>query len=129
MSATFSDENFKTHISSIPCHEIVETLKLERIKTKKNIDTTGKRRSIKQRTMKKELAAVNNLEIEDVLSQGQKSMLARDVWKASKFKNDIDAFYESLKEKIDDKIDWSLVKLDEATPESVLTVKSAPNEN
>jgi hypothetical protein len=74
--------------------------------------------------MKKSASNNSALDVEDVLKAKNVPQPADIVWRASKYKGDIDAFYAALKEKNGHTIEWELVNDDKAVPQSMISLKS-----
>ena len=77
--------------------------------------------------MKISLTSVPDLDIENILVGEAKD--AKEVWLASKFRDDIDGFYEAVKGKVNNTISFELTETDSDTPKSMLSLIKSPNEN
>ncbi len=116
-------------VAAAPQTESLESL-LEKIREEKEKLEKEKKDFLKsnskQRTdMKNKIKNISKLDIVEVLKQENKPMSATEIWEASKYKGNIDAFYADLKSKNADKtITWELVNEDSEKPESMISLKA-----
>ncbi|TAH18692.1 MAG: hypothetical protein EAZ08_10920 [Cytophagales bacterium] len=116
-------------VAAAPQTESLESL-LEKIREEKEKLEREKKEYLKsnskQRTdMKNKIKNVSKLDIAEVLKQENNPMSATEIWEASKYKGNIDAFYADLKNKNADKtITWELVNEDSEKPESIISLNN-----
>lgn len=113
--------NVETDMNQDEIQSILKTLKeiaeTDRQKFQKN-------NSIIRSNMKKQITATSELDIEDVLNLQDGPMSAKDVWDQSKYRGNIDAFYEALKHKKSQSINWEIKDPDSDVPLSILSLKN-----
>lgn len=122
LDEVFSPEN--------PRDEVLGRIRTEKSKIENQKKSQNKDQSNFRNAMKKKIKTNPSIDIEEVLTLSDSAnMSAKEVWKKSKFANDIDGFYEAIKNKVSSSISWEIRNPKDETPESRLFLKSPSNEN
>lgn len=120
----FKEEHLVKYQTETDFKSVIEKIKLQKTILENKLQKGSKDRSKARSIMKKAVTEISTLDVEDVLKQNKVPMLAKEVWKASKYSNDIDAFYEAVKHKVPSTLKWEIIKEDEEVPESVISLNT-----
>lgn len=114
LSSFYEDLTFDGNIE-----DVLSIIEVER--TKKNIEIFNLRK--KQKQFRDSLSTLSKMEILEILKSSNIPMQVNDLWVKSKYKGDIDAFYEALKREFDSKsIKWELEQEDSEVPQSYISL-------
>lgn len=124
LQQVFTEDHLKEYSANVSFEDVLKNIEIERSKLENERNEFNKNRAKAKSAMKKSITEVSSLDIEDVLKQTREPLTAKEVWKASKYSKDIDAFYEAIKHKVPNVINWEVIKNDEAIPESIISLKN-----
>jgi type I restriction enzyme, S subunit len=120
----FEPNNLTKYQNDLIFEKIMQNINDEKSQLESDRTLENKDRSKAKNIMKKTVTETSKLDIEDILIQASTPLSAKEVWQASKYSKDIDAFYEAIRHKVPEAITWDITKLDEAVPESIISLKS-----
>ncbi len=124
LQQVFDEDFLKKYQTNILFEKILDDIKTQKIQLEIDRTAVNKKRSKAKSIMKKAVTEISTLDVEDVLRQTSEPLSAKEVWKASKYAKDIDAFYEAVKHKVPTVIDWEITKKDEEVPVSIISLKN-----
>lgn len=124
LQKAFSSQEKKSDLEKETLDYLLTQISLEKNKKETQKQEVSKIHGKIRSTMKKAENKTPEYDIEEILKHNNKKMSAKDLWNASKYKGDIDAFYEAMKNKVGVTTEWELIKEDEAVPESIISLKS-----
>lgn len=124
LEEAFDKKSILPYQSDISVEKVIEDILIEKAGVVEQVILLNKMNSKAKSNMKKSVTEISPLDIEDILSQNEGAMPAKEVWKASKYSKNIDEFYEAVKHKVSVTINCNVIKKDEVVPESILSLKS-----
>lgn len=114
LSSFYKDLVFDGNIEEI-------LLKIEEARIKKNAEITHLK--TKQKQFREKLSALPKMEIIDILESTNTPLFINELWEKSKYNGNIDAFYEALKQEIENKkITWILTDEESAEPKTQISL-------
>lgn len=99
--------------------DVLSTIEAER--AKKNIEIFDLRKN--QKRFRDSQSTLSKMEILEILKSSNTPVQVNNLWKKSKYKGNIDAFYEALKREFDsNSIKWELEHEDSEVPQSYISL-------